>query len=154
MNSHIVYVGYGMVNLIFFERSGNLELVHWERTNQRAINWIEKKFLDFQNNVPWEEWPHKIIAVFLVFKDEVNIEIVTIGQLVRTTEFKKYFKIELEPFRITPKTTDLDKIIAPEVKRDEIQLYKKMELPREEGDEIERHVIRNWPVYKELKGIM
>jgi hypothetical protein len=76
-------VGSGMINLIFFERNGELKLVAWERTNQRAATWINKEVSTLEREVAWESWPEKIIVVFVIFEGEHQISVEHIGQLVR-----------------------------------------------------------------------
>ena len=112
-------IGSGMINFIFFERGGELELVAREKTNQKAWAWIQKKVIDLTNNVPLKEWPDKILTVFIVIQDENNISVLQVTQLVCTTKQYKY-----------------------------------KDLTSEEVSRISEYVIRNWPDYRELKGVL
>jgi alpha-tubulin suppressor-like RCC1 family protein len=116
-------VGSGMINLIFFDNGGKLDLVGWEKTNQRALTWIKKTMPAIKSKLPWEEWPNRVVVVFVIFEGEHHISVEHIGQLVRT-------------------------------KRNGLEVYDPKEMPRDEGDAIERHVSDNWEIYRKIEGVM
>lgn len=124
-------VGSGMVNFIFFDNGKELKLVGWPTTNQMAWIWIERKLIDLSENVPWEEWPHKIVVVFVIFQSEVRIEISKVSQLVRTS-------------REFPSEKGL--IDTP--------VYKFREPTDEEYTRVTKQIIENWPTYQKLEGVI
>ena len=78
-------IGSGMINFIFFEYGGDLELVAWEKTNQKAWIWIQRKISNLKDAVPLDNWPSKMVLVFVVVHDKDDISILEVKQLVYTT---------------------------------------------------------------------